>query len=355
MKCPVCRNLCDADAHRCPICGFNRINIDFLNVDDAEAWKRSVKFAKVVWFMNEDDESFVHFNPECNTDERTLLQLNSYFDYSEQLNHITMNPDDFLARSWFVDCLREIYVLTGTFPLTSRKYVKTIIEDQMSYFDRNAAKMGRKSEYIHCEHLIHKAEMALADCDFTEAFLYYQHYLFEIKRLKDRDYLAMIEEGARVVLHNCHVLSEFLCVSPRICDALDEMGNQYYDHDTYRSADGQDLLKRIKERENRAIFVHTLGCGLSGAYYTDKDDAWQMKTHQATFESCCFDYNGVGHYNACDFSMDCQPLPIEHVDGLWYRIEYVTEAFNVSDVIYSHKDAVENMARELLSIGNLFE
>ena len=359
MKCPVCRNYIDATAHSCSVCGFDRINIDFLNVDDAEAWKRNVKFAKIVWFMNENDESFDHFNSGCNTIERTLLQLNTYFNFDEQVEHIRLNPYDFAARSWFIDCLREIYTLTGTFPVTSRKYVKEIIEEHMSFFERATVGLGPKREYMMSEHLIHRAEMALADCDFTNAFRYYQQYLFKIKQLKDADYLALIDEAARCVLHNCQTLCELLSVDIRVCDALEKKVNEFYNHDVYKTEDGKALVQRIKEQGRRSLHVHTLGCGLYGAYYTEKDDYWTdaiNKTHEATFVSCAFDFNGTEHYTAYDLSsLGCGLVSIEWIDGLMYRIEYITDAFSISDAIYKHKDSVERMAKELLPLGNLFD
>lgn len=358
MKCPVCRSKCDQNAHQCRVCDFNRINMDFLNVADAEAWKKNVEFAKIVWFMREDDSGFEHFNSKCNPIKRTLSQLNAYFNYDEQSMHITQHPDDFRARSWFIDCLREIYVLTGTFPLTSRKYVKSIIEEHMTYIEHSENSIGRKSEYMQCEHLIHKAEMALSDCDFTNAFRYFKEYLWTIKRFKDSDYLAIVDEAARCVLHNCYVLCDMLTVDIRICDALEEKANEYYNNDVYRKADGQALLQRIKEQERRSLYVHTLGCGLYGAYHSDKDNNWTDTigaTHEPTLDTCVFNFKGTDHYNAYDLSsLGCGLVPVEWVDGLMYRIEYITEAFSISDAIYMHKDSVERMAKDLLPLGNLF-
>lgn len=358
MKCPVCRSKNDENAHQCRVCNFNSINMDFLNVADAEAWKKRVEFAKIVWFMREDDPGFEHFNAQRNPVERTLLQLNAYFNYDEQLTYIAQHPDDCRARSWFVDCLREVYVLTGTFPLTSRKYVKAVIEEHMAYMEHSTNATGR-SKYMQCEHLIHKAEMALSDCDFTDAFRYYKEYLWAIKRLKDSDYLAIIDDAARCVLHNCYVLCELLTVDIRICDNLAEKVNEYYNHDVYRTADGKALLNQTKEQERRSLYVHTLGCGLHGAYHSDKDNNWTDtigKTHEPTFDTCVFNFNGTDHYSAYDLSsLGCGLVSIEWVNGLMYRIEYITEAFSISDAIYQHQESVERMAKELLPLGNLFD
>ena len=41
MKCPVCNS--DCETHQsCPVCGFNQINVEFINKDDAENWMREV-------------------------------------------------------------------------------------------------------------------------------------------------------------------------------------------------------------------------------------------------------------------------------------------------------------------------
>ncbi len=356
MKCPVCRSNVESNEYNCIICGFEDTNREFLNIDDAEAWERKVKFAKLVWFMNEEDEDFKHFNANCNTIERTLRQLNAYFNFNEQIENIKQNPTDFVARSWFIDCLREIYILSGTFPLTSRKYVKNIIMDQMNFFETKGNVLGKKKNYIACEHLIHKAEMALSDCDFTDAFKYYMQYLFEIKRQRDIDYLAVIEEAARCVLHNCSVLCELLSVNDDIYRSIQKLADQYYNNEQYKTEDGKALLKRIKSQEHRSIFVHSLGCGLTGAYYSDKDDNWCMKTHEPTINSCVFDYKGIEHYTAQDLSMlDCQLTPIEWINGLMYRIKYITNAFSISDAIYLHKENVEKMAKDILTIKDLFQ
>lgn len=364
MKCPVCRNYCDTTAHSCVVCGFDRINMDFLNIDDAEAWKRDVKVAKLIWFMDENNESFKRRNPGCNTIERTILQLNTYFSFNEQLEYITKNPNNLTARSWFIDSLREIYVLTGTYPVTSRKYVRQIIEEHMDFFERTTLELCPKREYILCEHLVHKAEMALADCDFSNAFRYYQQYLLGIKRLKENDYLSQISEAARCVLHNCLVLCELLAVEPRICVSIKNKINEFYSHDYYNSAEGQALLQKIKKHEYSALYVHTLGCGLCGAYYTEKDDLMssEIQNHVATIESCAYYLGESEHYYAHDLSLfGCELCHIELVhgfelnDGLMYRIEYITDAFSISEAIYMHQNTVEQLAKKLTTIQGLFD
>lgn len=356
MQCPVCRNNCDIENNVCSICGYENVVRDPLQNEDFE---QTIKIKKMIWFMSEEHEDFSYFNPSasCNNIERTLKQLNVYFNYDEQLDYIKHHPDDYHARSWFIDCLREIYVLGGTFPITSRKYVKKIIEEHMFFFEFEANYIGKKREYITTEHLIHRAEMALADCDFSNAYKYYLKYLYEIKRLKAEDDLSLIEDAARCILHNCYTICKFLSVERNLCDALQRKLFKYYDYEYYYTEEGMEHLQKVQKQEKNSLYIHSLGCGLSGAYYTDKDDSWIFKPHQATIEDCVFNYNNTEHYSAIDMSttIDCQLVPIKCINGLMYQIEYVTDVFSISDTIYNYKEEIEEMTKKLILITDLFD
>lgn len=42
MKCPVCKNTCKKSDSICPTCGFTELHVEFINVEEANAWERSV-------------------------------------------------------------------------------------------------------------------------------------------------------------------------------------------------------------------------------------------------------------------------------------------------------------------------
>lgn len=42
MKCPVCKNNCKKSDSKCTTCGFTELNVEFINLEEAEAWERSV-------------------------------------------------------------------------------------------------------------------------------------------------------------------------------------------------------------------------------------------------------------------------------------------------------------------------
>lgn len=42
MKCPVCKSNCKKSDKKCPTCGFTELNVEFINLEEAEAWERSV-------------------------------------------------------------------------------------------------------------------------------------------------------------------------------------------------------------------------------------------------------------------------------------------------------------------------
>lgn len=42
MKCPVCKNTCSKSDNVCPTCGFTELHVEFINVEEAAAWERSV-------------------------------------------------------------------------------------------------------------------------------------------------------------------------------------------------------------------------------------------------------------------------------------------------------------------------
>ena len=41
MKCPVCKTEC-GEANKCHTCGFDQLNVEFLNKEDAAQWKREI-------------------------------------------------------------------------------------------------------------------------------------------------------------------------------------------------------------------------------------------------------------------------------------------------------------------------
>lgn len=50
MKCPVCKNECSTGETACGVCGFTELNVEFLNVEEAENWHRHVVApCKAIW------------------------------------------------------------------------------------------------------------------------------------------------------------------------------------------------------------------------------------------------------------------------------------------------------------------
>lgn len=41
-KCPVCKTEYNADATSCSVCGFTELHVEFVNVEEARAWERTV-------------------------------------------------------------------------------------------------------------------------------------------------------------------------------------------------------------------------------------------------------------------------------------------------------------------------
>ena len=42
MKCPVCKSACTVTDNICKVCGFTELNVEFINMEEAQAWERSV-------------------------------------------------------------------------------------------------------------------------------------------------------------------------------------------------------------------------------------------------------------------------------------------------------------------------
>ena len=56
MKCPVCRNETNPNDKECIICGFTELNVEFLNIEEAENWHQHVVIpCKAIWEKSQKD------------------------------------------------------------------------------------------------------------------------------------------------------------------------------------------------------------------------------------------------------------------------------------------------------------
>lgn len=347
MRCPICRVSHPEGTMKCNICGLENIAPDFLNMDDAKAWKDEIETRRNMWLYDVSGE-LAKYLPDykLSPEERTVVQLDSMFNYTELNRKLKENPNDFIARSTLIDHLHQAYIYGHTFRVSSRNYLRSKLLSHIEFFEYLPQKSDRHIQFINCSHLIFMAEIYLSECNFKEVIRYYCKYIIELQHIDK--YFYSCEDDEHSFLHNIIEICKLLAIDNTIIIELTGLSNAYYKE--YCEQHGLEKTleyKKIHEKvDSGKLFMHDFDyCGMPEPdFYTDKLTNEICQTHRdlyvCTFNQCVIDIHGMSRFREFSYSVGTGYLDVIAKNNLIYEIQYVTE-FSQSEAIYLHRDAIQ--------------
>ena len=352
-RCPVCRVNHPEGTISCNICGLSNISPYFINYEDAKKWEESIEFTRNMWLYDVKGKMAEYLpNYRLTPEERSIVQLDSMFNYSDLVSSIETNKNDFVSRSTLIDCLHQAYVYRHTFRTSSSQYVKKVLREHISFFKNFPDKENRRIQLLNCAMLPMLAEIEIADCNFSEAVRLYCEYILQLLTINP---LYTKEDEEHQILHNIIEISKLVMVDGRLMRQLSTLYDNYYAE--YEKKCGQDhaiKLSALNDKlRNGKIAMHNHNCGLiNPEYYTDKTAMMYLQSerdlYECTYNKCVFEFHSQLLYSGFADGPDTIMNGILEKDGLIRQIEYVSDDFSISEAIYLHRDAIEGFSASFL-------
>lgn len=102
MKCPVCKKYLLDGSTSCPNCGFSNVRTEFINIEEANEWLKTV--ASYRKNMKSNERFMPHFRDGILESAQDLMQ-----DYLKCSSQLEENPLDYKARNRLIDLLSSEY------------------------------------------------------------------------------------------------------------------------------------------------------------------------------------------------------------------------------------------------------